>query len=600
MLQLGDIAAINGIRVPPVDVVTGGSPCQDVSVAGARKGIRHKDLGDEAETRSGLFMEQIRIIRELRNADRKRGRAGEFVRPRFMLWENVPGAFSSNGGRDFKAVLEETIRLAEPDAPDIPCPKKWPMADAYFGNGWSVAYRVFDAQFWGVAQRRRRICLVADFGGFAAPEILFVRDSLSGHFTESGTPEKRTAGSAGDGAHPAIAGSSPIDGEPNAIAQGFGETGIGYWQSGIQTLRAEGENRPSRPSNVVVQNGVKCLNPWDSQSGRVYDESGIWHSLIANENAGMQRDAVFCSEAIPIHDKATRYQGGGAARNGDGSGNGLGIGKDGDPCFTLTSADRHAVYDARGNGDGKTVCTLTGDHQNRVTDYTAIVAAVDCRCGTESDVNGTLQAKGSGGYSLNTNITVRCGTNVRRITPLECERLQGYPDGWTALEPVRDMSDEELAFWRRERLEKGIRERRLRKNEAGVYEVWRYLTPKNKGFDPNREKDEKGGYWLNTGRPYREMGKERMIRWYNGRFCSDSDSARYRALGNSIALPPWKWVLKRISAQYERDATLGSLFDGIGGFPFLWEQINGKGSALWASEIEEFPIAVTRYHFGGG
>ena len=569
MIQLGDIAAVNGYAVPPVDAVTGGSPCQDVSVAGARKGIRHKDLGDEAETRSGLFMEQIRVIRELRDADRKRGRAGELIRPRFMLWENVPGAFSSNKGRDFKAVLEETIRLAEPDAPDIPCPKKWPMADAYFGNGWSVAYRVLDAQFWGVAQRRRRICLVADFGGFAAPEILFVRDSLSGHFAESGTPGERTAGSVENGAYPAITGSSRIDRGPNVIAQGFGETGIGYWQSGIQTLRAEGENRPSRPSNVVVQSGVKCLNTEEIP--------------IANENVGTQRAAVFCIQGNAI-DREIKMNGSGVST---------------EPMFTLNTVDRHAVYDARGNGDGKTVCTLIGDHQNRVTDYTTIVA-VDCRCGTESGVNGTLQAKGSGGYSLNTNITVRCGTNVRRITPLECERLQGYPDGWTALEPVQDMSDEELAFWRREQLEKGIRERRVRKNESGVYEVWRYLTPKSKGFDPNREKDENGGYWLNTGKPYREMSKERMIRWYNGRFCADSDSARYRALGNSIALPPWKWVLKRISAQYEREATLGSLFDGIGGFPFLWEQINGKGSALWASEIEEFPIAVTRYRLGGG
>ena len=319
----------------------------------------------------------------------------------------------------------------------------------------------------------------------------------------------------------------------------------------------------------MVQSGVKCLNTEEIP--------------IANENVGTQRAAVFCIQGNAI-DREIKMNGSGVST---------------EPMFTLNTVDRHAVYDARGNGDGKTVCTLIGDHQNRVTDYTAIVA-VDCRCGTESGVNGTLQAKGSGGYSLNTNITVRCGTNVRRITPLECERLQGYPDGWTALEPVQDMSDEELAFWRREQLEKGIRERRVRKNESGVYEVWRYLTPKSKGFDPNREKDENGGYWLNTGKPYREMSKERMIRWYNGRFCADSDSARYRALGNSIALPPWKWVLKRISAQYERDATLGSLFDGIGGFPFLWEQINGKGSALWASEIEEFPIAVTRYRLGGG
>ena len=142
MIQLGDIAAIHGYAVPPVDVVTGGSPCQDLSVAGKRTGLAGK--------RSGLFMEQLRIVKELRDEDRKRGRTGEFVRPRFMVWENVPGAFSSNRGRDFQVVLQETIRIAEPDAPDIPCTKKWPMADAYFGDGWSVAYRVFDAQFWGV------------------------------------------------------------------------------------------------------------------------------------------------------------------------------------------------------------------------------------------------------------------------------------------------------------------------------------------------------------------------------------------------------------------------------------------------------------------
>lgn len=431
-----------------------------------------------------------------------------------MVWENVCGAFSSNKGRDFQRVLSECVRIAEPSAPDVPYPDKgkWTRAGILVGDGWSLAWRVLDAQYWGVPQRRRRIALVCDFGGQSAGEILFNEQSLSGHFTESGTPEKRTAGSAGDGAHPAIAGSSPIDGELNAMAQGFGETGIGYWQSGIQTLRAEGENRPSRPSNVVVQNGVKCLNPWDSQSGRVYDESGIWHSLIANENAGMQRDAVFCSEAIPIHDKATRYQGGGAARNGDGSGNGLGIGKDGDPCFTLTSADRHAVYDARGNGDGKTVCTLTGDHQNRVTDYTPIVAR-------RLTANSYKQ---KGRADAETYLSK--GSVVRRLTPLEAERLQGYPDGYTDI-----------------------------------------------------------GDWTDN----------------NGKTHKTSDSARYRALGNSIALPPWKWVLKRIAAQYERDATLGSLFDGIGGFPLLWEQFNGKGSAVWASEVEPFCIAVTKKRIGG-
>ena len=321
MVQLGDIAAINGYAVPPVDVVTGGSPCQDVSVAGARKGIRHKDLGDGVETRSGLFMEQIRVIRELRDADRKRGRTGVSVRPRFMVWENVPGAFSSNGGRDFKTVLEKTIRLAEPEAPDIPCPEKWPLADAYFGDGWSVAYRVLDAQFWGVAQRRRRICLVADFGGRAAPEILFVRKSVQGNPEPCGAAGKGTA---------------------SGLERGLDSSGR---VSGCRVQASAGteKNRTT----------VKCLNPWDSQSGRVYDADGVWHSLIANENAGMQRDAVFCQDAIPIHDKATRYRGGGADRNGDGAGNGLGVGSDGAPCFTLTAADRHAVFAVHQNQCGE-------------------------------------------------------------------------------------------------------------------------------------------------------------------------------------------------------------------------------------------------------
>lgn len=243
------------------------------------------------------------------------------------------------------------------------------------------------------------------------------------------------------------------------------------------------------------------------------------------------------------------------------------------------------VYDARGNGDGKTAPTITGDHENRITDYTAIcigngqtnnismaeqantldtmhdqrailcfqntghgwwnqsdvgatlrtpcgggaaeanlVAAVDCRNGTENPTtNGTLQAKPTGGFSLNLNTVVRVRMTVRRLTPLECDRLQGYPDNWTDI-----------------------------------------------------------GEWTDS----------------KGKKHDTSDSNRYKADGNSIALPFWFWLLRRISAQYERPATLGSLFDGIGGFPLCWERCNGKGTALWASEIDEFAIAVTRRRFG--
>ena len=181
------------------------------------------------------------------------------------------------------------------------------------------------------------------------------------------------------------------------------------------------------------------------------------------------------------------------------------------------------TYDARGNGDGGTVCTLTGDHQNRVTDYTALCFSNQAYDKwEENEQSASLRASGGCYGGGSESISVQQNT-VRRLTPLECERLQGYPDGWTDI-----------------------------------------------------------GEWVDS----------------KGRKRKEADSPRYKALGNSIALPFWKWLLKRISAQYERDATLGSLFDGIGGFPLCWEQINGKGSAKWASEIEEFPIAVTKLRFG--
>ena len=177
MKHLGDITKINGAEIPVVDIITGGSPCQDLSVAGLRKGLKHEANGDEETTRSGLFMDQLRIVKEMREHDRRTGRHGVDVRPRYMVWENVPGAFSSNGGKDFQAVLTEIVRIVEPDAPDVPMPDKggWPKAGCLYGElgNWSIAYRVHDAQYWGVPQRRKRIALIADFNGLSALDILF-------------------------------------------------------------------------------------------------------------------------------------------------------------------------------------------------------------------------------------------------------------------------------------------------------------------------------------------------------------------------------------------------------------------------------------------
>ena len=199
MKHFGDITKIRGTDVPLVDIVCGGSPCQDLSVAGKREGL--------AGARSGLFMEQIRIIKEMRNeCIRQLSMRGsdEPVRPRFMVWENVPGAFSSNKGEDFRAVLEETARVADKNA-FIPRPEgKWTPSGCILGDGWSIAWRLHDARFWGVPQRRKRIALVADFGGQSAPQILFESSGVSGDFTESGEQRQGTTPSTERGSDRAI------------------------------------------------------------------------------------------------------------------------------------------------------------------------------------------------------------------------------------------------------------------------------------------------------------------------------------------------------------------------------------------------------------
>ena len=179
MKHYGDISAMDGGKIEPVDIITFGSPCQDMSVAGKRNGLDG--------SRSSLFYEAVRIIKEMRSAT-----DGKY--PRYIVWENVPGAFSSNCGRDFKAVLEAVIGIVEENA-EVPAPEQngWPYADLYLGDGWSVAYRTLDAQFWGVPQRRRRIFLVADFAGGSAPDILFKSEGLSRYSSQGFRSWKRAA-----------------------------------------------------------------------------------------------------------------------------------------------------------------------------------------------------------------------------------------------------------------------------------------------------------------------------------------------------------------------------------------------------------------------
>ena len=227
MQHYGDVSGISGADLPPVDIITFGSPCQDMSIAGKRSGLEG--------SRSCLFYEAIRIVKEMREKTN-----GE--KPRFICWENVPGAFSSNKGEDFRAVLEAVIGIKEPAA-QVPAPGKkgWPYADCYLGDGWSVAYRVLDAQYWSVPQRRARIFLVADFGGGSAPEILFESEGVSGY-----TPQgfRTWQGAAGDFKEGAGAAGGADAGRGRIVLNDQGGGRMDVTEEIACTLRAEAHHPP--------------------------------------------------------------------------------------------------------------------------------------------------------------------------------------------------------------------------------------------------------------------------------------------------------------------------------------------------------------------
>lgn len=483
-------------------------------------------------------MAQIRIVKEMREHDRANGRTGDMVRPRFMVWENVPGAFSSNKGKDFAAVLEEIIRIAEPEAPDIEVPEKgWPTWGGYHdevGGRWSVAWRVHDAQHWGVPQRRRRISVVADFGGDTAGEILFERKSVSGYLAESGAAGERPAGAAQDGASYAVRIRGGCDGggkgDPSPTLTAGDRHGVAYI-SGVDGYNGD------LTGDVASTIGVNC--------GMSTGRNGVME-LSANENGGMAQDSVLCAGFKLGNSEQARSIGYAEEQsptlNAECGGNKPAVvaldmshacdvirdcGEVSPSLQARMATGGNQVpltYQMQGFGDYREGDVASSCKQRDFKDGTDLVCAVDCRNFREGgETNGTLQAKESRGQSLNLNNTVRQNMVARRLTPMECERLQGFPDGWTDI-----------------------------------------------------------GEWRDS----------------KGKLRKPSDSPRYKALGNSIALPFWDFLAKRISAQYLLPVTMGSLFDGVGGFPLVFERHNGKGTARWASEIEEFPIAVTKLRFG--
>ncbi len=531
MIHLGDITKIHGDQIEPVDCITFGSPCQDLSIAGRRAGL--------AGGRSGLFVEAVRIIKEMRKATNG-------MYPTFAIWENVPGAFSSNGGEDFRVVLEELARVEQPDAivPRPPRGGRWSKAGAIAGAGWSLAWRQLDAQHWGVPQRRKRIALVADFGGQRASEILFERTSLSRHPDEGIPTWKSVAGLAKNCA----AGNDRVVAEGGRNAAYTLKIRSGCAGGGKGALvQTEKTGTLSTLQDQTLFQPVPILN---DQGGGKMDVS---YDVVGTLRANAKGHDPIVLDALPFDTtQLTSPQNGSNPHWGD-------------PCHPL-AASAHTpsavvkVFDARGNGDGQIVPTITGDHESRITDYTAIAVdlyngavtgdtatSITCRSIASHSGPQVMESYGIGNGQAHSSVTKeKSGTLdtmhdaqavaiehmelpkkiawiVRRLTPTECERLQGYPDGWTDI-----------------------------------------------------------GEWTDT------KGKKHKA----------ADSPRYKALGNSIALPQWFWIVQKMKPYMRDGAKLGSLFDGIGGFPLVWETTYGAGTAAWASEIEEFPIAVTKKWFG--
>lgn len=483
MKHLGDITKINGYDVPIVDIVTGGSPCQDLSVAGKRAGLDGE--------RSGLFMEQIRIIKEMREYDKRTNtRSDVDVRPRYMVWENVPGAFSSNKGDDFRCVLEETAKIADENA-SIPRPEggAWSKAGCVVGDGWSLAWRVHDAQFWGVPQRRKRICLLADFNGDSAPKILF---ELFGETIE-GDGDKAVMG---------------IGKEPRSEVQPLSESLRGNSEEGKQEGQAASRDVGEGIDSAITYR--KTSHAKSAEDGQGWTETEINDTLNIFDN-GEVRTPTIIPENHPADSRVKICEDDIfqtlSSRMGTGGGN-VPMVMEQNCIYSIG----HDIRSSRFTPDEITDPLTATDYKDPIKVFTAEVF----HCTSEEEKVQTLKARD---YK-DPQIVVNPQSIVRRLTPLECERLQGYPDQWTNI-----------------------------------------------------------GEWTDS------KGKKRK----------DSDSPRYKALGNSIALPFWRWLAERIVSEYDRQTTMASLFDGIGGFPLVFSQFGCK--PLWASEIEDFPVAVTKIRF---
>lgn len=522
MRHLGDITKMNGAEVEPVDIITFGSPCQNLSVAGNRAGL--------AGEKSSLFMEAVRIIREMRCKTH-----GKY--PQIAIWENVPGAFSSNKGEDFRVVLEELIKIVEPTAVMSAVPKNgWPYADSYCGDGWSLAYRTYDAQYWGVPQRRRRIYLVLDLRGQRAGKVSFEREGVRRNFATFKTAGQGTAGDAAD-----RTGADDCEGEGNCLTPWdvqsrriftvdgpwpalYGGEGGGHGYACVPyTLKIRSGCEGGGKGALIQENksatllAAQCSGTEPTVCVKCYDAGGNGDGQTVStltgdhENRITDYTSVVC-EPIPIHDKATRYKGGGPTRNGDGAGNGMGVGKSGDPCPTLSTCDHHMVCYCMAHGqakaeilEDKSPCLNCNHEQPIIFDKEVYNSGVNATGGhyiAEGGPSPTLRTYAPPGVCVQ--------YIVRRLTPTECARLQGFPDDWGHPDHKEDFTDEEYRFWLN-----------VRNTHAAI-----------------------------NGKPQKDYTKAQMLSWYNN---LHTDSAEYKMWGNGMAFPCVLYVMEGVKEEIQSE-----------------------------------------------
>lgn len=392
MVQLGDVTKIDGAAIEPVDVITFGSPCQDLSVAGKRAGIHDGE-------RSSLFFEAVRIIKEMRAKDEAAGRANEHVRPRFAVWENVPGAFSSNKGADFQLVLQALCEICDPNV-SVPMPEKgkWQKAGCIVGDGYSIAWRSYDAQFWGVPQRRKRIYLVADFGSERSGEILFEPESVRGDSEASYKSWKDFTANAVGGAD-----RSGADGQAIAFH--------------LQQDPISGEISPCIGGQHQATVGVFMGGQGEKAGSIAYSEE-CSPTLRASESGTNQApDVVYAIEGNTV-DRASN-------KNGKGWCEGV---------TPMNTQDRHAVLfrhvsDGVNKADG-----TTGTLRARVPRDRQDIVCYPERTGALCANSHPGSYTGQDAFNDMLPVIKQDKTPrkyiVRRLTPMECCRLQGFPDWW--------------------------------------------------------------------------------------------------------------------------------------------------------------------------